>query len=67
MQDSGTSSDATFYSLSEEQTSAVGKIHMLFYSSALEIASTHNEVAKFWSEKSMPEQKFLKFKKLLRI
>lgn len=51
MQDSGMSSDATFYSLSEEQTSAVGRIHMLFYSSVLEIASTHNDVEKFWSEK----------------
>jgi len=35
MQDSGMSSDATFYCFSEEQISAVGKIHMLFYSSVL--------------------------------
>lgn len=47
MQDSGMSSDATFYSLSEEQTSVVRKIHILFCSSVLEISSTHSELAKF--------------------
>lgn len=65
MQDSGISSDARFYSPSVEQTSAAAKFTCYF------IFILHpywgSKILKWKRKKSLPEQKFLNFKKPLRI